>query len=147
MKFARNDIFAIAKAPYELGGEKSNIKIEYAKWVEFIDSHPNEFIWKENTIDGIKTLANIDKIPESFKERVLASLNKGACYKEFDENKGYYNINLGFNFIDSIVSIGYERTPKLEDLKIFLEMAKYLDALLLKNGKEIIDEKMIESLT
>jgi hypothetical protein len=146
MKFARNDIFSIAKKPYELGGNKSNRKVEYLKWVEFIDNHTDEFTWNEYTQSGKDTLLNIDKVPENFRERVLASLNKSTCYKEFNEKKGYYNINLGFNFEDNIVSIGFERTPKLEDLKIFVEMAKHLDALLLKDGTEIIDEKMIESL-
>lgn len=147
MKFKRSDIFAIAKEPYSLGESEKNGNVEYSKWVEFIDAKQDEFIWKENTRDGIETLANINKVPESFKQRVLSSLNKGACFKEFDTNKEYYNINLGFNIVNNRVSIGFERTPRLEDLKIFVEMAKYLDALLLKDGKEIIDEKMIESIT
>lgn len=146
MKLARNDIFAIAKEPYDLGGDKSNSKVEYLEWVKFIDSHPEEFIWNEDTEAGKETLANIDKVPENFKERVRASLNKGACYKEYDLKKGYYNISIGFNFIDNMVSINFERTPKPEDLKIFLAMARHLDALLLKDGNEIIDEKVIESL-
>lgn len=146
MKFKRDDIFSIAKTPYTLGGDKSKSNIEYLKWIDFIDSHFEDFTWKENTKSGIETLENMDKVPDSFKQRVLASLNKSACYKEFDVKKGYYNINIGFNHIDKMINIGFERTPKLEDLKIFVEMAKYLDALLLKDGKEIIDEKMIESL-
>lgn len=147
MKFTRSDIFSIAKAPYELGGDKSNINVEYSKWVDFIDNHSKDFIWYEKTKNGIDTATNIDKVPESFKERILASLNKSACYKEFDEKKGYYNINIGFNHLDGIVSIGFERTPKLEDLKIFVEMAKHLDALLLKDGTEIIDDKTIGNIT
>lgn len=147
MKFTRSDIFAIAKKTYDLGGDKSKSDIQYSKWVEFIDSHPNDFIWYENTKDGIEIFQNIDKVPDSFRNRTLKGLNKYSCFKEFDVKKGYYNINLGFNDIDNLVSIGFERTPKLEDLKIFVEMAKHLDALLLKDGKEIIDEKMIESLT
>ena len=87
MEFTRNDIFTIAKEPYDLGGDKSNSKIDYLKWVEFIDNHPEEFIWNENTDAGKETLANIDKVPERFKERILTSLNKGACYKEYDNKK------------------------------------------------------------
>ncbi|MCX2682126.1 hypothetical protein OOZ15_19425 [Galbibacter sp. EGI 63066] len=147
MKLKRNDIFTIAKEPYDLGGDKSNSKIEYLKWVEFIDNHPEEFIWKENTKNGKELLANIDKVPDSFKERVLASLNKGACYREFDKKKGYYNINVGFNPVSRSVNIGFERVPKPEDLKNFLEMANYLDAMLLRNGTEIIDESYLESLS
>lgn len=146
MKFTENDIFSIAKEPYELGGDKSRSNINYAKWVNFIDSKPNDFIWYENTTDGLEVLQNIDKVPLNFRERTLKGLNRYSCFKEFDKKKGYYNINVGFNDLDNLVSIGFERTPKLEDLKIFVEMAKHLDALLLKDGKEIIDEKMIESL-
>lgn len=144
MKFTRTDIFAIAKAPYELAGDKSNRNIDYLRWVEFIDNHPKDFIWYEKTKSGIEVLTNIDKVPNEFKERVLIGLNKCSCFKEFDNRKGYYNIHAGFNFTDDIVSIGFERTPKLEDLKIFVEMAKYLDALLLVDGTRIIDEKMTE---
>lgn len=146
MKFNRNTQFYIAKNVMDSVFTK-NQPLEYDRWVEFVDKHQDHFIWNENTKSGIETLANMDKIPDSFKERVLRSLNKGGCYKEFDVKKGFYNINVGFNPVSHWVSIGFERTPKLEDLKIFVEMAKHLDALLLKEGKIIIDEKMIESLT
>jgi hypothetical protein len=121
--------------------------LDYDKWVDFVDKNQNEFIWYEKTKSGLETAANIDKVPKDFKEGVIASLKKISCFKEFDEKKGYYNINCGFSSRNNWISIGFERTPKLEDLKIFVEMAKYLDALLLKDGKQIIDEKMIESLT
>lgn len=147
MKFTRNDIFAIAKDTYKLAGDKSDSNINYSKWVEFIDAHPEDFIWYEDTKDGIEVLNNIEKVPEAFKERVMKGLNKCSCFKEFDSKKKYYNIHVGFNFTDNRVSIGFERTPKLEDLKIFIEMAKHLDALLLKDGTEIIDEKFINSLS
>jgi hypothetical protein len=144
MSFTRNNIFAIAKEKYNLGGDKSNSKINYEKWVQFIDDHSEEFIWNENTKTGKETLANIESVPESFKERVLISLNKGACYKEYDYTKGYFNINIGFNFVDNFITIGFERTPRLEDLIIFVEMAKYLEAYLLVDGTQIIDEEYLE---
>lgn len=146
MKFTRNDIFAIAKKKYALGGDKSNCDIQYSKWVDFIDSHPEDFIWYENTKDGIEILQNINKVPENFRNRTLKGLNKYSCFKEFDVKKGYYNINLGFDDINNLVSIGFERTPRLEDLNIFVEMAKHLDALLLKDGKIVIDDKVIADL-
>lgn len=146
MKFNRHTHFYIARNIMDSVFTK-NQPMEYEKWVDFVNRHHEQFIWNENTKDGIESLANIDKVPEGFKERVLGSLNKVRCFKEFDEKKGYYNINCSFNSTDNWVSIGFERTPKLEDLIIFVTMAKHLDALLLKDGKEIIDEKMIESLT
>jgi len=144
MKFNRSDIFAIRKEPYSLIGNENNGNVEYSKWIEFIDRHQDQFIWYENTKAGIEILSNIDKVPESFKERVVTGLNKCTCFKEFDDKKGYYNINCSFSSTNNWVSIGFERAPKLNDLKIFIEMAKHLDALLLKDGKDIIDEKVIE---
>lgn len=146
MKFNRNTQFYIAKDIMDSVFTK-NQPLEYDKWIDFVDRNLDEFIWYEKTKSGLEAFENIDKVPEDFKERVIASLNKVRCFKEFDEKKGYYNINCGFSSANNWVSIGFERTPKLEDLKIFVEMAKHLDALLLKDGTEIIDEKMIESLT
>jgi hypothetical protein len=44
------------------------------------------------------------------------------------------------------IGISFERVPNLNDIKRFLDLANYLDAYLLNNGKTIIDEKVIESL-
>jgi hypothetical protein len=147
MKLSRNDIFTIAKKPHNLVWDNCNGEIIYDQWVKFIDAHPQDFVWNENTKSGIEALGSSEKVPDNFRERVLASLRKNACYKEFDKQKGLYNINIAFNHEKQRVSIGFERIPKLEDLKIFLQMAKYLDGLLLKDGTEIIDEKVIRSFT
>jgi hypothetical protein len=146
MKFNRNTQFYIAKDIMASVFTK-NQPLEYDKWIDFIDKNQDEFVWYENTKAGKETLANIDKVPDDFKERVITGLNKITCLKELDEKKGNYNINCSFGSVNNWVSIGFERTPKLEDLKIFVAMAKHLDALLLKDGKEIIDEKILESLT
>jgi hypothetical protein len=146
MKFNRNTQFYIAKNIMDSVFTK-NQPLDYKKWIDFIDKNQDEFVWYENTKAGKETLANIDKVPDDFKERVITGLNKITCLKELDEKKGNYNINCSFGSVNNWVSIGFERTPKLEDLKIFVEMAKHLDALLLIDGKEIIDEKIIESLT
>ncbi|MFK8264872.1 hypothetical protein [Capnocytophaga cynodegmi] len=120
--------------------------MDYAEWIKFIDAHPSHFIWKENTEEGKKILNNIDDIPVNFRNRILKSLNKSVCYKEFDAKKGYYNIHFSFNFIKEYVNISFERKPKLEDLKALLYMANYLDAYLLLDGNKIIDEKVIGEL-
>lgn len=145
MKFNRSTNFYIAKNVLDSVFTKTQ-PMNYEKWVDFVDNNQDEFIWYEKTKSGLEAIENLDKVPEDYKERVMASLNKVRCFKDFDEKKGYYNINCGFSTVNNWISIGFERTPKLEDLKIFVEMAKHLNALLLKDGKEIIDEKMIESL-
>lgn len=138
MKFSRSTHFWIAKKTMDSVFTK-NEPLDYTEWVNFIDRYQEQFIWYENTKEGIEAFANIDKVPNSFKERVISSLNRVRCFKEFDDKKGYYNINCSFSSENNRVSIGFERTPKLEDLVIFVEMAKHLNALLLKDGTEIID--------
>lgn len=142
MKLTKNTNFRIAKGLLDDVFTKT-APLDYDKWIEFIDNHSDYFIWNEDTEDGKKSLQNINNVPEYFKERVLESLNKGGCFAEFDKKRNLYDISLGINKEYNWITIQFARTPKLEDLKIFVEMAKHLDALLLKDGKEIINEKMI----
>ena len=146
MKLTKNTNFRIAKGLLNDVFDKTK-PLDYDNWVKFVDENFDYFIWNENTEEGKKSLQNIVNVPEDFKERVLASLNKVRCFAEFDDKKSLFNISVSFYEDLNWITIQFARTPKLEDLKIFVEMAKYLDALLLKDGKEIIDEKMIESLT
>lgn len=145
MKLTKNTDFRIAKGLLDDVFTKT-APLDYDKWVEFIDNHSDYFIWNEDTEEGKKSLQNIDNVPENFRERVLASLNRVRCFAGFCDNKKLYDISVSFYEDLNWITIQFARTPKLEDLKIFVEMAKHLDALLLKDGKEIIDEKMIESL-
>lgn len=144
MKFTRSIDLRIAKNVIDSVFTK-NSPLDYQKWKDFVESNSQKFTWKENTKDGKQTLENINNVPEAFKERVLQSLKKIVCYSDYDTTKGYYNINVGFNNEDHWIRIGFERDPQIEDLKIFLEMANYLDALLLKDGTEIIDESILKS--
>lgn len=143
MNFKKIKELTIAHCTYNyLSDIKKNI--DYNTWVDYINSNFEIFIWAEDTKDGKQNLANIDKVPESFRERVLIAHNKHRCFADFDIKKQSYNIVV--SFYDKKIGINLNRTPKLEDLKIFVQMAKHLDALLLKDGTEIIDEKVIESL-
>lgn len=143
MNLTKNTNFRIAKGLLDDVFIKTE-PLDYHKWMEFVDRHSDYFVWNEDTEEGKKTLQNIKNIPEDFRERVLASLNKGGCFAEFDENRKLYNISIGINKVYNWITIQFAREPKLEDLKIFVNMAKYLDAMLLKDGKEIIDERVIE---
>ena len=146
MKFTRNTHFYIATNVMDSVFTKTQ-PLDYKKWLDFVDRNQSEFIWYEKTKSGIEAFANIDKVPADFKEGVIASLNKVRFFKELDKKKGYYNITCAFDSMNNRISIGFERIPKLEDLKIFVAMATHLDALLLKDGTDIIDQKMIESFT
>lgn len=122
--------------------EDINDELDYLKWVEYIESYPDYFIWYEKTEKGEQTLANIDKVPEKFKERVLNGLNKKGCYAEYNDDKKGYNIYVGYFPEYNRIRIGFEREITINDLRRFLDMANYIDALLLNNGTEIIDERI-----
>jgi hypothetical protein len=140
MKLTKNTNFRIAKGLLDDVFAKTE-PLNYDKWVTFIDNNADYFIWNENTEEGKKSLQNIDNVPQDFKERVLSTLSKGICFSEFNGEKRLYDISVTFYEDLNWITIQFARTPKLEDLKIFVEMAKHLDALLLKDGTEIIDEK------
>ncbi len=120
--------------------------IDYQKWVEYINDNQDTFVWIEDTEDGKHTLENIDTIPEKFQKHALALLNKVRCEAKFNPKKNYYDISVGCSEGSGRVTITFERRPKIEEIRIFLDMAKHLDAMLLYRGKTIIDEKVIEEL-
>lgn len=119
--------------------------IDYIKWVNYIDNH-DIFIWIENTENGRKTLSKIDDLPLEIQKHALALHNKVRCFAKFNSKKKYYDISAGCSPGSRRVSITFERTPKIEELRLFLDMAKNLDAMLLYRGQMIIDEKLINEL-
>jgi hypothetical protein len=109
--------------------------------------HQDYYTWYENTKDGIYMKNNINEIPENFREKVLNGLNKKEVLSEFNDKKGYYEIVVNYNIELGIISTTFMKRIKKEHLERLLDMANYLDAYLLnRNGKTIIDEKLIESL-
>ena len=147
MKITRYDIVAIAKKPYKLVGEESIDEIDYQSWIDFIESNRDLFTWYEETNEGKDTLNNIDKVPDWAKDRVLYTLNKKRVHATDKIMKSPTDLVIAYSESDKRVSISLEKNLNKNVGKIILEMAKHLDALLLKDGTEIIDEKMIESLT
>lgn len=146
MKLTKNTNFRIAKGLLDDVLVKTE-PLDYDKWVKFIDDNSNYFIWNENTEEGKKSLQNIVNVPDDFKERVIASLNKVRCFAEFNDKRSLFDISVSFYEDLNWITIQFARTPKLKDLKIFVEMAKHLDALLLKDDKEVIDKEKIDGLT
>lgn len=146
MKLTKSTDFRIAKDLLDNVSMKT-ASLEYDKWVDFIDNHSNYFCWNENTEEGKRSLQNIQNVPLEFRERVLSTLNKGMCHAEWDNKKQQYNISLIFYESLNWITIQFSRTPKINDLKIYVEMANHLDALLLKDGTEIIDEEIIKNLS
>jgi hypothetical protein len=135
----------IAKRQFDFATENTQ-ELDYSKWVEFIMNHVDYYVWKEDTIEGKEILSNVDKIPESFRTRVLKAYNKRTACAEFDTKKGLYNVLVTFRSEYNRIGITFEKIPTIGDIKIFLKMANHLDAFLLNNGTEIIDEGIVEQL-
>jgi hypothetical protein len=146
MKITRNDILTIAKKTHNRVGEKTIDDIDYQGWMNFIECHKNLFMWYENTIGGKEVLNNLDKVPDWAKERVLYSLNKKHVYVTQEIMKNPTDLVIIYSEFDKRVTISLDKNLNKKAGKILFLMAKHLDALLLKNGKQVIDEKMIESL-
>jgi len=121
--------------------------LDYQKWKDFIECHNDYFIWNEHTEKGKNRLQNIQNVPEDFKKRVLATLNKGVCLAEYNKASGNYNISVTFYEELNWITIQFSRTPKPEDLKIFIEMANHLDALLLVDRTTIVNEETLKNLS
>ncbi len=110
MKLTKNTKFRIAKGLLDDVFVKTE-PLDYDKWVRFVDSHSDYFVWNENTEEGRKSLQNINNVPEEFKERVLESLNKGGCFAEFDEQRKLYNISLSINKEYNWITIQFATPP------------------------------------
>jgi hypothetical protein len=135
---------SIAKEKYEQARFVQN-KLSYEKWTEYIDNHQDYFIWEDDTPDGIYRRTHIDEYPEWFREGILNS-HKVRVYAEYNKKKGWHEIDLAFHRDYGIITATFQKRIKKEHLRRLLDMANYLDAYLLNNGKTIIDEKVIESL-
>ena len=118
-------------------------KLDFNKWVEFIENHKDYFIWYEETLDGIHLLENLDKVPIWAREGILNSF-KGKALAEYNNKKGYYEIVFTFNKELNVISTTFMKRISQKHLYRLLEMANYLDALLLNNGTEVIDEKKLK---
>jgi len=134
----------ISKEKFDFANSIKDI-VSYKDWIKYIDNN-DSFIWYEDTSEGKEIISNLDAIPTDFRDCYISILNKVRAYFNYDERKNKYNGSIGYSEDSKKISISFDTSPTVEDLKKFLDMAKYLDALLLKDGSEIIDEKVIEEL-
>lgn len=135
----------IAKEKFDYIGNVKQ-KLPQAKWAEFVDRNSDYYIWIENTDEGKNTLANIDKIPVDFREGILKGHNKSKAYAEFNPKKKFHEVIVAFNPDLGVIGTTFQKPITKAHLRRLLDMANYLDAYLLNNGNEIIDEQFIESL-
>lgn len=139
MKIGRSDIIKIATSKYKLLGEQPIKKIDYNKWVKFIEAHKDYFVWYEDTPDGIDAKQNIDKVPDWAREGTLKRLNKLCAYSTNKVEKKTYDFIVDYGINDGMVRINIERKMTRLIAEILLEMAKFLDGKIIINGTEILE--------
>lgn len=133
---------SIAKEKFRWSSEVKQ-KLSYQKWIDFIESHKEYFIWQEDTEEGKNTLANLHEVPESFKEGILKGHNKSRAFAEFNNKKGFYEVYVDFNERYGTISTTFQKKIERRHLELLLEMANHLDALLLVDGTKVINEETL----
>ncbi|MDX8363034.1 hypothetical protein [Cytobacillus sp. IB215316] len=128
----------IAKEKYNNINHLTN-KVDWQLWVNFINKHSDYFIWSEETEKGKQTIANLDKVPEHFREKLLEGHNKRKAYAEYNQKKGYYEIVVQYNKEYGVISTTFMKPIREYHFQILLDMSKYLDAYLLNNGGQILE--------
>lgn len=108
-------------------------KIDSKKWIEFIESNNDKYIWWENTDDG-KAAYSLPSNKTPLKVKVLSDYNKKKGYYEFIIN---YSPSLGVITVTSTPDITIRR------LEMLLEMSRFLGAYLLIRGNKIITREWI----
>lgn len=146
MKLKRSSNITIAKSVIPTANTVLE-PLDCQKWKDFIDYHKDYFIWNENTAEGKRTLEKINEFSERIKAKILSTLSKGVCFSEYNSATDKYNISVTFYEELNWITIQFSRSPKLDDLKIFVEMANHLDALLLVDGTVIVSEENLNELS
>ena len=143
MNLSKQTQFTIAKElmPAAKAPEKP---LNQTDWESYIDNS-TEFVWKEDTVEGQKILSKIDTVPENFRDRVMASLNKVSAFAFLDSNGEKYKLNLSYNETYNWISVSFSSGPNREELQIVFNLAQSLNAHLLNNGTEIIDQETIDN--
>jgi len=138
MKIKRSNYIEIATSKYKLN-EIPSKRIDYDKWIEFIEAHKDYFIWYEDTPDGIDAKENIDKVPEGFKDRVIHSLNKVSAYSTNKIVKMAYDFIVTYRTTGGTVSVSIERKMTKEIAEILLKMAKFLEGKVIVSGTKVLE--------
>lgn len=145
IKIGRSNILYIAQSKFKSTTEEPIGNFDYGKWVEFIENHKEFFIWYEDTEQGKKIIKNLDKFSEGTREGILYSLNKTHAYSTNKMTKNPNYIRVVFSKKNGTVSIDLERKPSKFALQILLDMAKFLNGKLFRNGnKEIESIEQVE---
>ena len=133
----------IAKNCFNSIESKRLKELDKNKWEHYININTN-FVWYEDTEKGKNILKNIDSIPNDFRDSFVSLLKKVRCFYNYRNTE--YDYSIGFSEQSDKVMISFEKKITHKELKSFLDMANYLEALLLIDGKTVIDQQFIEEL-
>jgi hypothetical protein len=142
MKITKSKFVYITEGKYPRP-ELPKGNVERDKWIEYIESHKDIFMWYEDTPDGKEKKENFDQIPDSAKEWVLYRLNKAWAYT-IDKKLAKHSDDLIFkyNVERKTINVHREKKVTIPVAELILDMAKFLDSKVVVNGKifESIDE-------
>ena len=135
---------SIARQKFFKNRREITDKIFHSEFVEVIEKHNDLFVWLEDTEKGKKTLSNLDKFRESFRAGIIKGHHKIQACCDFDLKKGWHKLLL--DYIELYGTISITGMPKINKyhLKILLDIANSLGALLLNNGTEVINESNLD---
>jgi len=141
MKKIKDPWIAKEKFDYTL---KVKERLSYEKWVEYVDTHKDYFLWYEETEHGIDLLNNLHKVSHESKLKHLKTLNKMIAYAQFNVKKRSFEFLLSFNVDYGVISSTFNKKISNQHIVRLIDLAKFLDAYVLNNGKQIIDETFLE---
>jgi len=137
MKIKRNNYIEITPSKYKT--EEPIQKINYDKWIEFIETNKDYFVWYEDTEDGKYRLENLNKVPDWAKEGVIYSLNKTNAYSTDKIVQQPSDLIVRYFKDKGIVKIDIEKTMTKEVAEILLEMAKFLGGKIIIGGTKELE--------
>lgn len=137
MKISRSNFIEIATSLYKT--EVPEKKVDYNKWVEFIETHKEYFIWYEDTGDGKEQLQNIENLSEFLRDRILHSLNRIRVYSTNLLVKNPSDFIVTYRSESGTISISIEKKMSKEMADILLKMAEYVGGKLIINGTKELE--------
>lgn len=141
MKIGKSDNIKIISKEFNLQS-KSLKKIDYDKWIEFIESNKAYFVWYENTEEGIKLSKSINEVPDWAKDGVLYRLNKSIAYSTDKIVKKSYDLIIRYFDDEGIIKVDIEKKMTSEVAEKLLEKGegakmKYENFLSTSSEKEV----------
>jgi hypothetical protein len=130
-------------------GSTSNLtkKIEYKKFVEYIEANKDFYQWWEENENGKKTWEAHVEANVPFTDPIFThNLNKHVATALFHEKKGYELLNVNYNITIGILVFEWHTKLTKELMLRFLDMANYCEGLLYVNSSKILNKEAILAL-